>query len=31
MSEAPKLRIRGLEKSFGPKLVLDGLDPDVGA
>ena len=31
MSEASKLRIRGLEKSFGRKLVPDGLDPDVGA
>ncbi len=30
MSEASKIRIRGLEKSFGPKLVLDGLDLDVG-
>ena len=25
----PKIRIRGLCKSFGPKLVLDGLDLDV--
>ncbi|HEX5325852.1 MAG TPA: ATP-binding cassette domain-containing protein [Acetobacteraceae bacterium] len=25
----PKLRIRGLRKSFGDKLVLDGLDLDV--
>lgn len=26
----PKIRIRGLKKSFGPKVVLDGLDLDVG-
>jgi len=25
----PKLRIRGLKKSFGPKKVLDGVDLDV--
>ncbi len=25
----PKLRLRGLHKSFGPKVVLDGLDLDV--
>ncbi|MDZ3836166.1 MAG: ATP-binding cassette domain-containing protein [Rhodospirillales bacterium] len=32
MSEpAPKIRIRGLRKAFGGKLVLDGLDLDVGA
>jgi len=30
MSETPKIRIRGLEKSFGPKHVLRGLDLDVG-
>ncbi|HTI87924.1 MAG TPA: ABC transporter ATP-binding protein [Alphaproteobacteria bacterium] len=29
-SETPKIRIRGLKKSFGPKVVLDGLDLDVG-
>jgi phospholipid/cholesterol/gamma-HCH transport system ATP-binding protein len=30
MSEAaPKIRIRGLSKGFGPKQVLDGLDLDV--
>lgn len=30
MTEAvPKLRLRGLHKSFGPKVVLDGLDLDV--
>ncbi|MFQ6017580.1 MAG: ABC transporter ATP-binding protein [Kiloniellaceae bacterium] len=27
---APKIRIRGLEKAFGTKVVLDGLDLDVG-
>ncbi len=26
----PKIRIRGLSKAFGPKVVLDGLDLDVG-
>ena len=26
----PKIRIRGLRKAFGGKLVLDGLDLDVG-
>ena len=25
----PKIRIRGVHKSFGPKVVLDGLDLDV--
>ena len=25
----PKIRIRGLKKAFGPKLVLDGVDLDV--
>ena len=25
----PKIRIRGLKKSFGPKVVLDGVDLDV--
>lgn len=25
----PKIRIRGLTKAFGPKIVLDGLDLDV--
>ncbi len=28
---APKIRIRGLHKAFGPKKVLTGLDLDVGA
>ncbi len=27
---APKIRIRGLHKAFGDKVVLDGLDLDVG-
>ncbi len=27
--ETPKIRIRGLRKSFGQKVVLDGLDLDV--
>ncbi len=26
----PKIRIRGLHKSFGDKMVLDGLDLDIG-
>ncbi len=30
MSE-PKIRLRGLAKSFGPKLVLDGVDLDIRA
>jgi phospholipid/cholesterol/gamma-HCH transport system ATP-binding protein len=29
--EAPKIRIRGLKKAFGPKVVLDGVDLDIGA
>lgn len=29
MSAAPKISVRGLRKSFGPKLVLDGIDLDV--
>ncbi len=29
MTAVPKLRIRGLRKSFGAKLVLDGIDLDV--
>jgi len=31
MSEAVKISVRGLKKSFGPKLVLDGIDLDIGA
>lgn len=33
MSEArvPKIAVRGVEKSFGPKRVLDGLDIECGA
>lgn len=30
MSNQPKIRIRGLKKAFGSKVVLDGLDLDVG-
>jgi phospholipid/cholesterol/gamma-HCH transport system ATP-binding protein len=30
MSTVPKIAIRGLKKAFGPKVVLDGLDLDVG-
>jgi phospholipid/cholesterol/gamma-HCH transport system ATP-binding protein len=30
MSGVPKIAIRGLKKSFGPKVVLDGVDLDVG-
>ena len=30
-SDAPKIAVRGLRKSFGPKLVLDGVDLDCGA
>jgi len=30
MSDAPKIVVRGLKKSFGPKLVLDGIDLDIG-
>lgn len=29
--QQPKIRIRDLRKSFGPKIVLDGIDLDVGA
>jgi phospholipid/cholesterol/gamma-HCH transport system ATP-binding protein len=29
MSPPPKIRLRGLRKSFGAKLVLDGIDLDV--
>jgi phospholipid/cholesterol/gamma-HCH transport system ATP-binding protein len=29
MSETPKIRVRGLVKHFGDKLVLDGVDLDV--
>jgi phospholipid/cholesterol/gamma-HCH transport system ATP-binding protein len=27
----PKIRVRGLKKSFGPKIVLDGVDLDIAA
>jgi phospholipid/cholesterol/gamma-HCH transport system ATP-binding protein len=30
MSAAPKISVRGLKKSFGPKVVLDGIDLDIG-
>jgi phospholipid/cholesterol/gamma-HCH transport system ATP-binding protein len=30
-SAAPKIAVRGLEKSFGPKRVLDGVDIECGA
>ena len=30
MADIPKIQIRGLKKRFGPKVVLDGLDLDVG-
>ncbi|HEX2114485.1 MAG TPA: ATP-binding cassette domain-containing protein [Alphaproteobacteria bacterium] len=30
MSAVPKIAIRGLKKAFGPKIVLDGVDLDVG-
>jgi phospholipid/cholesterol/gamma-HCH transport system ATP-binding protein len=30
MSAIPKISIRGLKKSFGPKVVLGGVDLDVG-
>jgi phospholipid/cholesterol/gamma-HCH transport system ATP-binding protein len=29
MSETPKIRIRALRKTFGPKVVLDGIDLEV--
>ncbi|HZF76699.1 MAG TPA: ATP-binding cassette domain-containing protein [Acetobacteraceae bacterium] len=31
MSDTPKIRLRGLSKSFGPKVVLDGVDLDIRA
>ncbi|HEX3972081.1 MAG TPA: ATP-binding cassette domain-containing protein [Stellaceae bacterium] len=30
MSDTPKIAVRGLKKSFGRKVVLDGIDFDVG-
>ena len=30
MTETPKIRVRGLKKAFGDKVVLDGVDLDVG-
>ena len=29
MDDVPKISVRGLKKSFGPKLVLDGIDLDI--
>jgi phospholipid/cholesterol/gamma-HCH transport system ATP-binding protein len=31
MTGQPKIAVRGLKKSFGDKLVLDGIDLDIGA
>ena len=31
MTATPKIRMRGVRKAFGPKLVLDGVDLDVAA
>lgn len=31
MSDTPKIRLRGLTKAFGDKVVLDGIDLDVAA
>ncbi len=31
MNETPKIQVRGLCKSFGPKVVLSGLEIDVGS
>jgi phospholipid/cholesterol/gamma-HCH transport system ATP-binding protein len=31
MSDTPKIRLRGVSKAFGPKLVLDSIDLDVAA
>ena len=31
MGDVPKISVRGLKKSFGPKLVLDGIDLDITA
>jgi phospholipid/cholesterol/gamma-HCH transport system ATP-binding protein len=30
MADTPKIAVRGLKKSFGAKVVLDGIDLDVG-
>ena len=30
MSNEPKIAVRGLKKAFGPKVVLDGIDLDIG-
>jgi phospholipid/cholesterol/gamma-HCH transport system ATP-binding protein len=29
MSAAPKIRLKGVKKSFGPKVVLDGIDLEI--
>lgn len=29
MTQTPKIRVRGLKKSFGPKTVLNGVDLDI--
>jgi phospholipid/cholesterol/gamma-HCH transport system ATP-binding protein len=29
VNEGPKIRVRGLKKAFGPKIVLDGVDLDI--
>ena len=31
MTEHPKIRLQGVRKSFGNKVVLDGIDLDVGS
>lgn len=31
MNDLPKIRVRGLRKSFGKKVVLDGIDLDIAA
>ena len=31
MTTTPKIEIRGLKKAFGPKVVLNGVDLDIGA
>lgn len=30
MTTTPKIKLRGVKKAFGPKVVLDGIDLDVG-
>ena len=31
MAEHPKIRLKGVRKSFGNKVVLDGIDLDIGS